>query len=164
MGNIIRNRQIVADDWTALPDEAPLPSSGRIVVSLKRWREVRDAAKTGDACIGVRIPNTEDVIALWPEISDRPLIAVEFPAFGDGRAFSQAALLRKRLGFKGEIRAVGDVMRDQIYYMDRCGIDAIVPRADQDLQVCLTAFKDFAVPYQTAADGQPPVWARRRAG
>ncbi len=161
MTKIIRDRQIVEDDWISLADDAPLPSSGRVILSLKRWEESRDALKTGDAVVGVRIPNTADVVQLWPTLQDRPLIAVEFPAFGDGRAFSQARVLRERFGFKGEIRAVGDVMRDQIFYMQRCGINAMAPRADQDLQACLAAFRDFTTPYQGAADRQISIFQRR---
>jgi len=163
MSKIIRNRQIASDDWTSLPDDAEIPTSGRVIFSLKRWQEVRDALKTGDVVAGVRIPNTADVVALWDQLKDRPLIAVEFPAFGDGRAFSQARVLRERLGFKGEIRAVGDVVRDHLFFMNRVGIDTLVPRADQDLQVCLTAFRDFTVPYQGSADQPISVFQRRRA-
>src|ERR1043166_4019291 len=103
MSKILRNRAIADDDWTALADDAPLPSSGRLILSLKRWQEVRDALKTGDTVVGVRLPNTADVVALWDEVKDRPLIALEFPAFGDGRAFSPARGLRERPGVKGEL-------------------------------------------------------------
>jgi uncharacterized protein (DUF934 family) len=161
MAKIIRNREIVDDDWIALADDVPLPSSGRLILSLKRWQESRDALKTGDTVIGVRIPNTVDVATLWDELKDRPLIAVEFPAFGDGRAFSQARVLRERFGYKGEIRAVGDVLRDQLFFMHRVGIEAMVPRADQDLAVCLSAFKDFTTPYQGSVDTPVSVFQRR---
>ena len=170
MSKVIRNQQIVDDDWIAIADDAEIPASGRVIFSWKRWQEVRDALKTGalrqaqgERDIGVRIPNTADVSALWAELKDRPLIAIEFPAFGDGRAFSQARLLRERFGYKGEIRAVGDVLRDQIFFMHRVGIDTIVPRADQDLQDCLKAFRDFSVPYQGSADQAVSVFQARRA-
>ena len=161
MSRIIRNREIVEDDWTSLPDDAEIPTSGRVILSFKRWQETRDALKTGDVVVGLRIPNTADVIALWDQLKDRPLIAVDFPSFGDGRAFSQARVLRERLGFKGEIRAVGDVLRDQLFYMHRVGIDAMVPRADQDLAACLAAFKDFTIPYQGSVDAPVSVFQRR---
>jgi uncharacterized protein (DUF934 family) len=163
VSKIIRNRQIVEDDWAAIADDVEIPTSGRVIFSLKRWREVRDALKTGDVVAGVRISNNVDVVTLWDELKDRPLIAVEFPAFGDGRAYSQARVLRERLGFKGELRAVGDVMRDQLFFMHRVGIDTMVPRADQDLQLCLTAFRDFTVPYQGSVDQPVSVFQRRRA-
>ncbi len=163
MSKVIRNQQIVDDDWTTIADDAGIPAAGRVIFSFKRWQEVRDALKTGDVVAGVRIPNTVDVATLWDQLKDRPLIAIEFPAFGDGRAFSQARLLRERYGYKGEIRAVGDVLRDQIHYMHRVGIDTMAPRADQDLQGCLKAFRDFTVPYQGSADQPLSVFQRRRA-
>ncbi|HZP12009.1 MAG TPA: DUF934 domain-containing protein [Nevskiaceae bacterium] len=162
MSKIIRHQRIVDDDWIAIADDAEIPTSGRAIFSWKRWQEVRDALKTGDVVAGVRIPNTLDLATAWDQLKDRPLIAIEFPAFGDGRAFSQARLLRERYGFKGEIRAVGDVVRDQIFFMHRTGIDTMVPRADQDLAVCLTAFRDFTVPYQGSADQPISVFQRRR--
>lgn len=163
MGKIIRDLKIVEDDWTELTDDAPMPTSGRVIVSLERWKTERDAHKTGDAAVGVRIPNTASVTDLWPLLSDRPLIAVEFPAFGDGRAYSQARVLRERCGYKGEIRAVGDVLRDQMYEKHRCGINAMAPRADQDFEACLKAVRDFAEPYQGAADSPLTVFRRRSA-
>jgi uncharacterized protein (DUF934 family) len=161
MSKIIRNRQIAEDDWTTLADDAPFPTSGRVIVSLKRWQEERAAHKTSDASVGVRIPNTASVPELWAQISDRPLIALEFPAFGDGRAYSQARLLRERFNYEGEVRAVGDVLRDQVHFMHRVGFDVMVPRADQDLDACLKAFRDFSLGYQGAVDDSTPIFLRR---
>ena len=81
----------------------------------------------------------------------------------DGRGYSQARLLRERLGFKGEIRATGDVFRDAMYYMHRCGINEFEMQPGQDLKDALNAFKDFSTAYQAAADGQPSVFRRRNA-
>jgi uncharacterized protein (DUF934 family) len=134
-----------------------------VIVSLARFRKERDTLAAGPLEVGVRLPNTEDIAALWPELADRPLIALEWPKWGDGRAFSQARVLRERCGYKGEIRAVGDVLRDQIQYMQRCGVNAFEPRADQEPDVCLAALSDFDLAYQNAADALPNVWALRRA-
>jgi|SRR5579885_3506536 len=162
---LIRKGAIVENVWTDLADDAPPPAAGRVVVSLARWKAEGATLKAGAAEIGVRLPNTADVLALWPEIQDRPLLALEFPKFGDGRAFSLARLLRERLGFKGEIRAVGDgVQRDLLFYMQRVGIDAFLVRADQDPQDCLKALNDFSLAYQHGADsGAATVWELRRA-
>jgi uncharacterized protein (DUF934 family) len=111
----------------------------------------------------VLIPNTEDVAGLWSELKDRPFIAVLFPAWSDGRAFSQARVLRERFAYKGEIRATGDVARDQLQFMQRCGINAFEIRADQDPALCLKSLRDFDVAYQRAADSLQNVWAARRA-
>jgi uncharacterized protein (DUF934 family) len=81
--------------------------------------------------------------------------------FRDGRPFSSARELRQNLGYNGEIRAVGDVLRDQIFYMSRCGFDAFVPRADQDLQECLRAFDDFHDAYQSSVMQPIPLFRRR---
>lgn len=163
MSTLIRDREIVADDYILLADDAPLPASGKLIVSLARWQQEAEALRTSGLGIGVRIPNTVDVATLWPELADRPLINVEFPGFGDGRAYTQARLLRERYGYAGEIRASGAaVVRDQIHGMHRCGINSFELRADQDPAVCLNAFEDFRRAYQPAADHSEIV-ARARA-
>jgi uncharacterized protein (DUF934 family) len=110
------------------------------------------------------VPNTADIEAVYPEIADRGLIALQFPAFADGRALSQAVVLRKRLGFRGELRAVGDIIRDLVFWLGRCGFDSIVPRKGQDLEACRAALGEIKEAYQAGADGQTPVWVRRRNG
>lgn len=160
---IVRDGHALDNDTLTLADDAALPASGRILVSLARWRKERDALLGSGCTVGVLIPNTEDVAALWAELQDRPFIAVHFPVWGDGRAFSQARVLRERFGYKGEIRATGDVARDQLQFMQRCGINAFGIRADQDPALCIKSLHDFDVAYQNAADGLQNVWALRRA-
>ena len=89
------------------------------------------------------------------------MIAIDFPAFKDGRGFSQARLLRERYGYKGEIRAVGDVARDQMFFMARCGINAFEVKPGRSLEDALKAFNDFSVTYQPAADDGRPFFLRR---
>lgn len=105
---------------------------------------------------------TDDPLLLADHL-DLPLIAVAFPKFNDGRGLSLAVLLRRRLGYRGELRAVGDVARDQLYYMARCGLDAFALRPDQDVDDALAAFGDFSDVYQEAADGLSPLFRRRGA-
>lgn len=160
---LLRDREIVRDEWHVLDAESALPASGQVIVELAHWQEL-GAPASGDALqIGVRLPNTEDVEALWPALSALPMIVLEFPLYSDGRAYSQARLLRDRLGYRGRLRAQGEVIRDQVLEMHRCGFDEIVPRADQSLEDCLRAFKDFSLAYQGAADGQPNIFRRRHA-
>lgn len=159
---IIRDRLIVPDDWAELADDAAPAEAGRFIVSFKRWRGERQALEASGLAVGVRIANTEDIGQVWAELSQRPLIALEWPKFADGRAFTQARLLRTRFGYAGELRAVGDVARDQMFYMQRCGINAFVPRPDQDLDGCLAALSDFSAAYQAAGDAMVPVLLRRR--
>ena len=166
MSTLIRNREIAANDLTLLDDEAPVPTAGKVVVSLARWQQHQAALRGEAAETGVRIPNTIDLAGVWPDLADRKLLVIEFPAFGDGRAYSQARLLRDRYQFQGDILAVGAaVVRDQLHNMQRAGINAFLLREDQNPQECLTAFDDFALAYQKAADpSMPIVQEQRRRG
>jgi uncharacterized protein (DUF934 family) len=162
---ILRARELLEDNWSLErePGTGAVAPGARVIVPLERWRAERDALASRFAAVGVLVPNTADIEATHPEIADRPLIALEFPRFADGRALSQAVVLRKRLRFEGELRAVGDIIRDLVYWLGRCGFDAIVPRADQDLEACRLALDELSVVYQDAADGRIPA-RRRRAG
>jgi uncharacterized protein (DUF934 family) len=162
-GTLIVDRKIAANDWASVADDAALPASGKVIVSLKRWRAEREALAASGLAVGVRLPNTEDVTAMAAEVSGQPLIALEIPKFADGRAYSQARVLRERYGYRGEIRAVGDVLHDQLFHMYRCGINAFELRADQNAEDCLRAFGDYDLAYQHAADRMGTVWERRRA-
>lgn len=161
---ILRDGEIVADNWTVIEDgRTEIGSSGgRVIVTLARWKAERESLSASHAAVGVLVPNTADIEAIFPEIADRPLIALQFPAFADGRALSQAVVLRKRLGFRGELRAVGDVIQDLVFWLGRCGFDSIVPRKDQNLEACRAALTELRVAYQAAADEHTPVWVRRR--
>jgi uncharacterized protein (DUF934 family) len=161
---ILRDGELVADDWTLLEDgRAEIGTTdGKVIVTLARWRAERAALLAAHPAVAVLVPNTEDIEAVYPEIADRPLIALQFPTFTDGRALSQAVVLRKRLGFGRELRAVGDVIRDLVFWLGRCGFDSIVPRKDQSLEGCRVALHELQVAYQAAADEHTPVWVRRR--
>jgi len=166
---ILRRRELIEDDWTdagATAEDAGAggawAAGGKLIVTLERWRSQRQALLATHAAVGVLVPNTADVEAIYPEVSGRPLLALQFPTFSDGRALSQAVLLRKRLGFEGELRAVGDVIRDLVFWLGRCGFDSIVPRQDQSLEACRQALDELTVAYQAAADDHAPVWVRRR--
>jgi len=171
MGRIIRDRRIVEDDWTWVADDAALPSSGKIIVSHTRWQADKAALK-GRGDVGVSIPGTLAVEELKDDLPALALIALQFgfiqpkPEGGrtfDGRAYSQARLLRERCGFKGEIRATGEVFRDAMFYMARCGVDAFELKASHDLEDALNAFRDFSLGYQGAADDPTPIFRRRHA-
>jgi uncharacterized protein (DUF934 family) len=109
------------DEWTRVPDEAAF-AGGRVIVSLARWRRGTVASRAG--AVGVEIAAGADAQDALREVADRPLVALKFDRFGDGRAFSYAILLRERYGFRGELRAVGDVLLDEIPLMIRCGFSA----------------------------------------
>lgn len=158
MAKIIKNRQIVDDQWQTVADDEPLPA-GPVIVSLARWQAER-AGLLAHGPVGVRLKNGEPVAALADDLARLAVIVLEFPEFRDGRAYTQARLLRERYGYRGELRAVGDVLRDQLFFMQRCGFDAFALRADRDLEDALAAFGEFTVTYQPAADEPLPLYKR----
>jgi uncharacterized protein (DUF934 family) len=170
MASIIKNRAVVNDDWTlvrpaedgTLPLVSELPA-GKVLVPLALWQVERDAlvASRSAAEIGVWLaPENEpaDIVADFDQIA---LIGVDFPVFRDGRGYSIGRLLRERYGYKGELRAIGDVLRDQVRLMFRCGFDAFAVRADKDINDAMKAFDDFTVQYQGAVDVPAPLFRRR---
>src|SRR5262245_52455256 len=121
---IIRDLAIVEDGFTHVADGAELPASGDIIVSLDRYRELRASLSQRTGKVGVRLRSDQEAKTLAEFLPEVALVAVEFPGFKDGRGYTTARLLRERFGWKGELRAVGDVMRDQMFYMLRCGFNA----------------------------------------
>jgi uncharacterized protein (DUF934 family) len=119
-----RNGAFAEDEWTTLDDAAPLPARGAIVVSFARWSADKDALVKRADPVGVGIAAGKEARAQLAEAAKRPLIALRFDKFVDGRAFSYAELLRERFGFTGELRATGDVLLDEIPLMARCGFTA----------------------------------------
>jgi uncharacterized protein (DUF934 family) len=115
----------------------------------------------GDRSLPPVLEATDDPLTLDGRLGGVTLIAVDFAKFSDGRGLSIAALLRKRLGYAGELRAVGDVARDQLFQMARCGFDAFALREGQDVEDALRAFGDYSEAYQDAADGRAPIFRRR---
>ena len=132
--------------------EAPSVSAWEhgTLLTLPEWL-ARDGA-TSDAPVGIVLMPTDDPLALAGHLDGVAVIAVEFAKFSDGRGYSIATLLRSRLAFKGEIRAVGDVLIDQLFAMARCGIDSFALRGDQDVEAAKRAFETFPAVYQWAAD------------
>ncbi len=116
-----RREGFAEDEWTSLGDEAPAPAGGAIVVSLKRWLAERDALSSRVAPVGIALEAGADAQAHLADLANRPLVALAFAKFADGRSFSYARLLRDRHGFRGELRAIGDVLIDEIPLMLRCG-------------------------------------------
>lgn len=160
---IIKDRKIVEDDWQHVNGEAgdPLPD-GKIIVSLSRWKAERDdLLRRKNSGLGVQLEPEDHAADIADDLAHLETIALNFPVFRDGRAYSTARLLRERYGYGGELRAVGDVLRDQIFYMQRCGFDAFEVRADRDLDDALKAFDEFSVTYQPAFDEKRPIWKRR---
>lgn len=159
--HIIKDRSIVEDRWQRIADEAPLPGSGDIIVSFKRWQQERAALLSRQDGLGVVIGNGTSADDIKDDLRHFRLVAIEFPQFKDGRGYSYARLLRERYRYPHEIRAIGNVLRDQLLPMWRCGINAFELDAGRSLDDALKAFNDFSVRYQPAADGPetPFSWA-----
>ena len=149
---LVKNGRIATDMFLHVADGAELPGDGAVLVPAARFLEDPEALLKRTGRVGVIWPNNRDVDDLVPHLDRIAVVALVFPSFRDGRAYSQARLLRGRLGYTGELRASGNVLQDQALFMLRCGFDAFELRDDQDPQVALTAFGDFSAPYQSAID------------
>ena len=158
---LVKDGKLTEDSWVAVADAADVPSSGPVIVSLSRWRAERDALLTRSDPLGVRLASHEMASEIAPDLDRIGLVALEFPTFRDGRAYSSARLLRDRYGFKGELRAVGNVLRDQLLFMNRCGFDAFEIASDDAVEVWRKAIEEFSVWYQPATDNRVPVTVLR---
>ncbi len=150
------------DTSVFVADDAALPNDGVATVSLARFRdETRALTARGD--FGVRLGSDDDPHELESALNQLSLIEVDFPKYTDGRSYSTAQLLRRRLAYAGELRAVGEVLRDQLYLMARSGIDAFIFTATSgdSAAVAQAAIGDFSSAYQPAGDDIRPVYARR---
>jgi uncharacterized protein (DUF934 family) len=151
MPQLIRQRELVVDDWRSIDDDR----DGReraLIIPFARWQAERDQWWLWDGKLGVRIGPTDPVEALERDFLRVSLVAIEFSGIGEGRGYTQAQLLRRRYRFTGEIRAVGKIQRDQLFYMARCGFDAFELPDGADTAAALAAFGDFSVKYQDATD------------
>lgn len=156
---IIRHHQWVEDSWLRLEPEAPLPDSGDYLLELAQWNGLPEAVERAGRC------------GLWLRPDDHPrdirrlgaleLIAIEFPSFMDGRGYSLARLLRQRHGYMGELRAVGEILRDQLLYLSRVGFDSFAiqegPSSNVDL---IEAFDELPVAYQATWSDPRPLFRR----
>ena len=155
--------------WTQILDEAPLPAEGAAIVSAMRWRAERVALEARLAPVGVRIVAGKEAHAQLAEAAERPLVALEFAKFADGRAFSYAQLLRERFGFKGELRALGDVLLDEIPLMLRCGFDSFEVANEPTLNALRAGrLPGGALFYQPSVAPEAPAgtrpWLRKKTG
>lgn len=166
MASIIKQRKVVTDSWRLLKPRAdgsapPIPESGDIIVSLAVWLDRRSVLLPRPGRLGVWLDGDDEPALIAEDLKNFGVVAVHFPQFADGRGYSLGRLLRERYGWRGELRAIGDVLRDQLPYLSRCGFDAFDLREDQDLQAALSAFDDFSEGYQAAVDRPVPLFRRR---
>ena len=164
MQRLIKNGAVVNDSWHVLDKDATLdglPNSDSIIVPLALWLEHSHALKARDGGLGVWLDSDEEVESIAGDLDQFQVIALNFPVFSDGRNYSNARLLRDRYQYQGEVRAIGDVLRDQLFFMQRCGFDAFALRADRNAEEALESLKDFSNCYQSATDQPLPLFRRR---
>ena len=158
---LVKGGKIVADPLIHVADDAELPGEGAILISAARFLENAEALSLRPGHTGVVWPNNRDVDDLVPYLGRLAAIALVFPTFRDGRAYSQARLLRERRGFKGELRATGQVLRDQFVFMLRAGFDAFEVKKQSDAEAFATVAKRYSVFYQPTGDGRVTAFHRR---
>jgi uncharacterized protein (DUF934 family) len=160
---IIKENKIQRDNWILIsePDDSGALPEGDLVIPFVFWKEHQDLCSAHQGKVGVLINGDTTLADLGSFLDKFELIALDFPAFKDGRCYSHARMLRDRYGYKGDIRAVGDILRDQLFYMQRCGISSFVVREDRDIKDALNGLKDFTVTYQSASDGSLPLYKTR---
>ena len=158
---LVRAGQIVEDRFVRIADEAALPDRVQVIVSAKRFLAEADVLIRRDGSLGVIWPNDRRVAELEPWLGHLALIALVFPKFRDGRAYSQARLLRERYSYRGELRATGDVLRDQFQFLLRAGFDSFEVKKPADARVFAEAAARYSVFYQPSADGRVPALRRR---
>lgn len=168
MPSIIRNGKVVADNWLAVDTvdgtlPQPLPD-GDLIVPLALWLAHRDALIGRGGRLGIRLEGHDDPEPIAQDIGYFDLIAVNFPQFTDGRGYSLARLLRERFGYRGELRAVGDVLRDNLFYLSRCGFNAFELADSEDPAAALAGLDDFSDGYQSSVERPQPLFRRRIVG
>ena len=158
---LIRDGKLAEDRFSQTAAEAPWPETGGLLVALELWQSQRDELLASGRPLGLKLRSDEHPDAIIGDIGHFAMIALEFPVFRDGRAYSYARLLR-RAGFSGELRAVGDVLLDQLHYMQRVGFDAFDIDAEDPEAAFRQAQSEFSVWYQPAGDER--AWASRLRG
>ncbi|WP_374517406.1 DUF934 domain-containing protein [Undibacterium squillarum] len=169
MREIIKDRAIVQDDWSVLrlnegetPETVSVPA-GKVIVPLAVWQVQRPALLQrlqASQEIAVWLAPDQPAELIADDAALFPLIAIDFPKFNDGRGYSAAYLLRSRYRYTGELRAIGDVLRDQLFYMQRVGFNAFATRADRSIQDALKGLTDFSEVYQASVDQPLPLFRR----
>lgn len=147
---IIKDKQIIDNTWTFIADDSVL-INGDISVSPARWNKEKEQILNHNGKQGMRLSPTDKVEDIADDLEHISLIELDFPAFTDGRGFSQARLLRSRYNYQGEIRAIGGYMPDQVFYLSRVGVNAFQLKNEEELPLSLSTMNDFTVNYQASS-------------
>jgi uncharacterized protein (DUF934 family) len=154
---LLKNGELADDIYTDVRELEDIPPSGAVLVSLQQWDSQRDALLARNEPIGIALKSDEKPELIAADLEQFGTVALEFPAFGDGRAYSYARLLRDRYGYAGELRAIGDVLLEQLHFMHRVGFDAFLLDSDDAISAWKTALADLSVWYQPTGDGRASV-------
>ncbi|HEY9455679.1 MAG TPA: DUF934 domain-containing protein [Bradyrhizobium sp.] len=158
---LVKQGRITTDPFVHVLDGAELPDDGAILIAAARFLEGPEAVLKRAGKVGVIWPNSRDLDDLVPYLDRLAAVALVFPSFRDGRAYSQARLLRERHGYDGELRATGQVLRDQFVFMLRAGFDAFEVKKDADAEAFAETVKRYSVFYQPTGDGRVAAFNRR---
>ena len=158
---IIKDREIVEDTYTLVTEAGQLPDVGDALIDAAIWEELQPQLPGRTGKIGIKVTGDTEIDQLPANVQELDLIAIEFPVFRDGRGYSLARIIRERLGYGGELRACGDVLRDQLFYLQRCGFNSFETREDRCIEDALNGLTDFTVTYQADAFEKRPIYQRR---
>jgi uncharacterized protein (DUF934 family) len=160
---LVKNGVLATDEYTAITDDGAIPEGVPVLLEASRFLESSAELARRNAPVGVVWPNDRRVSELAPHLGRLALIALVFPKFRDGRAYSQARQLREHYGFKGELRATGDVLRDQFLFMLRAGFDSFAVKKETDASAFADAISRYSVVYQPGGNGRTIASAARLA-
>lgn len=160
---LVKGNHVVSDEFVTLSDEDAIPEGGNVLLPAGRFLADSNALLARDGKVGVIWPNNRDIEELAPFLQKLAVVALVFPSFRDGRAYSQSRILRERYAYKGEVRATGQVLRDQFVFMLRAGFDAFLVKKESDAEAFAGVAKRYSVFYQPTGDGRTTAFRRRLA-
>ena len=166
---LIKDNGLVKDEWTVLrlkdgeTADAVVVPAGKVIVPLPVWNCQHEALQARPE-LGLWLASFERAEDIPDDVHRFPVIGVDFHKFTDGRGYTLAYRLRKQMGFRGELRAMGDILRDQLFYLKRVGFDAFALRQDKDPRAALASFADFSLSYQASVDTDAPLFRRVTRG
>ncbi|GAB3107171.1 DUF934 domain-containing protein [Aestuariicella hydrocarbonica] len=165
MSKLIKDNVITDNSWELLeatdsPETTTVPA-GSVIVPLVVWNAQKEQLESRKASLGVWLNSDELAEELAGDAQGFGLVAVNFPGFMDGRGFSAARLLRERYGYEGELRAIGHIIRDQLFFLKRCGFNSFELGEGVDLDAAMASLNDFSETYQAAVDQKLPLFRRR---
>ncbi len=161
MAQLLKEGQVITNTWQTLDQETAQLPPGDLLAPVQLWQELSADSGERSGELGVWLDGSEEIEPLAELLIKAPVIGIRFNKFADGRGFSMARLLRERYGYQGDIRATGDFIRDQLYFLTRCGFTSFEFDDSVDVAEASKSLKDFSDAYQTAVDQQVPLFKRR---